>query len=229
MDVGEFFALLRRRWAVVVPMLALTAIAVAGAWAKIPTQYQSQVQLTMLNAPKVTGEPGNDGNPYLAFDTTLGVDVDFLARNITSGASAQQLAALGMTDQYSAALANDALGPFMQLSVTGKNQQQVTQAMQVLVGFTEQHWRALQKAQFAPANSIIGMAEIAPPSAPSPVLKRKIEATAGVLIGGLVLTALVGVVADTMIRNRTPRHWMAGQAGTGLARDEPLKKRSQIP
>src|ERR1700744_6040545 len=58
MDVGELLALLRRRWAVLVPLLALTLVGIGGAWAKIPTQYQSQIQLTMLNAPKITDEPG---------------------------------------------------------------------------------------------------------------------------------------------------------------------------
>jgi hypothetical protein len=205
MDVGELLALLRRRWAVLVPMLAVTVIAIAGAATKIPTQYQSQVQLTMLNAQKVTNEPGNDGNPFLAFDTTLGVDVDFLARNVTSGSSAQQLAALGVTESYSAAIADNALGPFMQLSVTGPDKQHVVQSLHTLITFTEKRWLDLQKASDAPANSIIGMDEIAPPSAPSPVYKRKVEAIAGVAIAGVVLSILVSVVADTMIRRRSRR------------------------
>jgi hypothetical protein len=206
MDVGELLALLRRRWAVLVPMLAVTVIAVAGAFAKIPTQYESQVQLTMLNAQKVTNQPGNDGNPFLAFDSTLGVDVDFLARNVTSGSSAQQLAALGVTETYSAAIADNALGPFMQLSVTGPDEHHVTLSLRTLVNFTEQRWLSLQKASDAPANSIIGMDEIAPPSAPSPVYKRKIEAVAGVAAIGIVLSILIPVVVDTIIRRRKGRY-----------------------
>lgn len=202
MDFGELIRLLRRRWVVVLPMLVLTVLGLAGAWMKIHTQYQSQVELTMLNAQKVTNEPGNDGNPYLAFDTTLGVDVDFLSRNIASSQAAQQLAALGVTEQYSAALANNALGPFMQLSVTGSNRQHVTQSMQVLITFVKQRWVSLQKAASAPADSIIGISEIAPPSSPSPVLKRKIEAVAGVAIVGLLLSVLVAVLTDSVIRRR---------------------------
>jgi hypothetical protein len=206
MNIGELLALLLRRWAVVVPMLALTAIGVAGAWTKIPTQYQSQVQLAMLNAPKVTSEPGNDGNPYLAFDTTLAVDVDFLARNVTSATSAQQLAALGMTDAYTAAIANNALGPFMQLTATGRNRADVSQSIQVLINFTEQRWQDLQKASSAPTDSLIGMTEIAPPSAPTPVRKRKFEAVAGVAIAGLILSVVAGVLADSFRRRRRLRY-----------------------
>jgi uncharacterized protein involved in exopolysaccharide biosynthesis len=236
---SELSALLRRRWVVLVPMLVLTFVGVAGAWAKIHAQYESQVQLTMINAPKVTNEPGNDGNPFLAFDTTLGVDVDFLARNITSGASAQQLASLGVTEQYTAAIATNALGPFMQLTVTGSNKQLVTQAMQVLITFTEQRWKQLQKASSAPTNSIIGMSEIAPPSAPSPVTKRKMEAVAGVAVVGLVLSIIVTVAADGIARRRTmrrrlmeaegiiPRRSIRAQRPWGPARDEePIHQRS---
>lgn len=238
MDVGELLALLRRRWAVVIPLLALTVVGIAGAWAKVHTQYQSQVQLTMLNAPKITDEPGNDGNPYLAFDTTLAVDVDFLARNVTSGASASQLAALGVTEGYTAAIADNALGPFMQLSVTGPNKQHVSQSMLVLIKFTEQRWYSLQKSIGAPAGSIIGMSEIAPPGPPSPVFKRKIEVVAGVAILGLVLTVLIAVVADSIIRRRSiwqgskPRR-LAESAGPVRPerpeRPEPASHRSSSP
>jgi hypothetical protein len=237
MDVGELLALLRRRWAVVVPMLALVIVGIAGAWAKIHTQYQSQAQLTMMNAPRITNEPGNDGNPYLAFDTTLAVDVDFLARNVTSGASANQLAALGVTEGYTAAIADNALGPFMQLSVTGPNKQHVSQSMLVLIKFTEQRWYSLQKASAAPPGSIIGLSEIAPPSPPSPVFKRKIEAVAAVAILGLIATVLVAVVADSILRRRSIRQG-SSQKGSSLRRlleparsekPEPASHRSSTP
>lgn len=205
MEVGELIRLLRRRWKALVPMLVLTVVAVVGAWTMMHSQYQSQVQLAMMNAPKVTSEPGNDGNPFLAFDATLGIDADFLARNITSGSSQQQLAKLGMTDSYTAEIATNALGPFMQVSVTGSSRQQVTQAMNVLIKFTEQRWTQLQRASSAPSDSLIGMSAIAPPSVPAPVQKRKIEAVAGVAIGGLVLSVLLPVLVDSAARRRVAR------------------------
>jgi hypothetical protein len=240
MDFGELFALLRRRWAVLIPMLALTAVGIGGAWFKIHTQYQTQAQLTMINAPKITNMPGNDGNPYLAFDGTLNVDTDFLARNLMSGASAQQLAALGVTEQYNASIALNALGPFMQLNVTGPNRQHVTQSMQVLINFAKRHWHQLQQSSAAPKDSIIGLSEIAPPSTPSPVLKRKIQAVAAVAIAGLILSVLVTVLADSIIRRRTIRlriidadgHIPRGGSRTRLpepARNEPVQQRSPIP
>ena len=228
MDVGELLALLRRRWAIVVPLLALTVVGIGGAWAKVPTQYQSQVQLTMLNAPKITDEPGNDGNPYLAFDTTLAVDVDFLSRNISSGASASQLATLGVTESYSAAIADNALGPFMQLTVTGPDKQHISKSMQVLIKFTEQRWQSLQVSAGSPAGSIIGMSEIAPPSSPTKVLKRKFEAVAGIALVGIVLSVLIAVVLDSILRRRSGRHGGSQRRPLEAAKPEPVPQRSPV-
>jgi uncharacterized protein involved in exopolysaccharide biosynthesis len=213
MDVGEILRLLRRRWAVVVPALVLTVVATVGAYVAIPTKYQSQVQLTMLNAPKITDEAGNYGNPYLAFDTTLSVDVDLLTRNLTSDASAQQLKALGVTESFTAAFANNALGPFMQLTVSGSDKAHIGQSIGVLINFTQQRWQAIQHATGAPTDSIVGMSLIAPPSAPAPVLKQKIEVVSGVVIIGIVLSLLLAVMVDASIRRRRARrpaddsHW----------------------
>jgi polysaccharide biosynthesis protein PslJ len=211
MDIGELVQLLRRRWLVAVPAFVLVVIAVAGAYLALPTKYQSQVQLTMLPPPKISNEAGNYGNPYLAFGDNLSVDVDFLTRNLTSDAAAQQLAKRGMTDAYTAAFANNALGPFMLLTVTGHDKSQIAQSIQVLVSFAEQQWRALQVASYAPTGSIVGLEEIAPPSTPTPARKTKIEVVAGAAIGGIVLTVLLAVIVDTSIRRRD-RRWLAPPA-----------------
>jgi polysaccharide biosynthesis protein PslJ len=202
MDIGELFRLLRSRWAVTVPAFILVIISVAAVYKVLPTQYQSQVQLTMMPPPKMSDEAGNYGNPYLAFGSNLSIDVDFLTRNLTSDAAAQELAKRGMTDAYTAAFANNALGPFMLLTVTGPDKPRIAQSIQVLVSFAQQQWLSLQLASYAPRDSIVGLEEIAPPSTPASARKKKIEVTAGVAIGGMVLAVLLGVIVDTSIRRR---------------------------
>jgi hypothetical protein len=158
----------------------------------------------MLNAPRITNEQGNYGNPYLAFDQALLVDDDFLTRNLSSTAAAQQLQALGVTG-YTATIAQNALGPFMQLTVTGTNRAQILTEMQTLIHFSEHQWLALQRSSAAPPGSIVRLSVIAPPSTPAPVLKRKIEVVAGVFIGGLLLTVLLVAIAESMARRRDVR------------------------
>ena len=202
MDVGEFFRLMRRRWLVTVPALVVTILATAAAAAAVPVQYETQVQMTLLNAPKITAEQGNYGNPYLAFDQALLVDDDLLTRNLSSDAAGAQLAALGVTDQYTATIANNALGPFMLLTVTGTNKQHIMQSMQTLIQFSKRSWLRLQQSSSAPPGSIVGLGLIAPPSPPTPVIKRKIEVVAGVAILGLLATILLAAMVDGMIRRR---------------------------
>jgi uncharacterized protein involved in exopolysaccharide biosynthesis len=219
MDVGELFRLVRRRWAIAVPALLLTLVATVGGYLKLPTSYQSQVQLTMLNAPKITAEPGNFGNPYLSFDTTLSVDVDYLTRYLTSTAAAQLLKARGVTEQYTAAFANNALGPFMVLTVTGPDRVHVLQSIAVLVTFTEQQWRSTQLTSKAPTDSLVGMSVIAPPSNPKPVLKKKIEVVAGIAILGIALSILLAVFVDASVRRR--------RSNSRASQSRPSERRSQ--
>ena len=99
MDFGDIFHVLRKHWVVLSLALALTVAGTVGAAKYGPTKYQSQVQLTMLNGPKVNAAQANYGNPYLSFTQVLSIDVDLLTRNLTAVASMQQLTKLGATDQ----------------------------------------------------------------------------------------------------------------------------------
>jgi uncharacterized protein involved in exopolysaccharide biosynthesis len=222
MDVGEFFRLMLRRWAVAVPALILTVAITVVAYAGVHTQYESQVQMTMLNAPKITAQQGNYGNPYLAFDEALLVDVDFLSRNLSADSAAQKLKALGVTG-YTAAIANNALGPFMQLTITSTNRAQILPEMQTLIHFSERQWVALQRSSAAPPGSIVQLSVIAPPSAPAPVLKRKIEVVAGVFIGGLLLTVLLVAMVESMARRRDARRIRPSARSERTAQAVPMR------
>jgi hypothetical protein len=202
MDVGELVRLLRRRWVVVVPAFILTIIVTGAAYKLLPATYQSQQQMTMLPPPRISSEIGNYGNPFLAFNSNLTVDVDLLIRNVTSDASARELSQRGLTGPYTAAFAPNAEGPFMLLTASGSQPAQVAHSIQVLAAFTEQRWRDMQLAASAPLPSISGIAPIAPPSTPSTVKKKKIELIAGIAIGGIVLTILLGVIVDARVRRR---------------------------
>ena len=184
MDFGDIFHVLRKHWVVLSLALALTVAGTVGAAKYGPTKYQSQVQLTMLNGPKVNAAQANYGNPYLSFTQALSIDVDLLTRNLTAVASMQQLTKLGATDQLTAGFAVNSLGPFMQLTVTGQNQAHVARSMNVLIQFAEQRWLQMQRAEKAPTDSIVALQTIAPPSPPTLVLKPKFELIGAVAIVG---------------------------------------------
>jgi hypothetical protein len=204
MDDG-FVGLVRRRWTLALSAVVLSLVATVGAYVGLPTTYQSQVLLTMTAPSKVSAEAINFGNPLLALGNSsaaLLVDVDFLTRDLSSSNSAAELKALGLTGTYTAAFATNAVGPFMQLTVTGKNKAQVKKSATVLASFAQQLWQAIQKASSVPAGSIIGLSEIAPPSNPAPSLKRKLEEVLGIGIILLTISLMVVAQVDGAIRRR---------------------------
>jgi hypothetical protein len=197
--------LVRRRWVLALSAVVLSLVATVGAYVALPTTYQSQVLLTMTAPSKVTAEAGNFGNPLLALGNSsaaLLVDVDFLTRDLSSSNSAAELKALGLTGTYTAAFAANAMGPFMQLTVAGKNKAQVTKSATVLASFAQQLWRAIQAASSVGAGSTIGLSEIAPPSNPAPSLKRKLEEVLGIGIILLTISLMVVAQVDGAIRRR---------------------------
>ena len=221
MNIGELIRMCRRRWLVLIPALVIVLIATVGAYVETPNKYQSSVQMTMLNSEAVTNSLGDLGNPYLSFSQALSSDVDLLTRLLTSDASAQALAAQGVTESYTAAFANNALGPFMLMTLTGSNRAHVSQAINQLVTFAQQRWYALQRSNYAPANSIVRLVLIAPPSTPSPVRKTKIELVGGVFIGGIVIAFILVAILDNVLENRRRRQML-------LAR-ESRERADQVP
>lgn len=193
MGIGSLFARLGLPW--VVAASAFVLLVTVGAYVALPTPYQSQAELAMT-APTA-------GNPYSTFTQVLAADVDLLSRNLNSQASAQQLQALGVNPKsYTSGIPVNALGPWLELTVTGTDKAQVSRSMQVLITYTEQHWRALQEAASAPTDKIIPLSLIVPPNYPSSTLKRKLEEVVGAAIvaGGLAVLLLAFV--DGVIRRR---------------------------
>jgi hypothetical protein len=202
-DFGAFSYVLRRQWIVLVLALLLTVGATYVMAKDGPDEYQSQVQMTMLNGPKINATVGIDGNPYLGYNQTLSIDVDLLTRNLTSPDALADLKALGVTGSVTAEIAPNATGPFMELAVTGKTQAQVASSMNTLISFSESRWLQLQQQANAPASSIVSLQLIAPPGAPTLALKQKFELTGGVAIIGVVISLLLAAAVDALRRRRS--------------------------
>lgn len=211
MGIGRLVGRLGRLWLVVA--VGFVILLTAGAYVALPTPYQSTVQLAMT-APTT-------GNPYLTFNSALDADVDLLSRSLTSQADAQQLQALGVSSKaFTASIPVNALGPFIELTVTGSNKALVIRSMQTVITYTEQRWRALQVASSAPSDAMINLSLIAPPSAPAASLKRKLEEVVGVAVVGILIALLVGAMVDGAARRRT---------GGMKPMDSPLPERSRSP
>jgi hypothetical protein len=219
MDFGQLFLVLRRHWLVFGLALAITIAATAGIEVKGPTAYQSSVQMTMLNGPKINALPGTFGNPYLSFNTTLQIDVDLLTRNLTAPASVNQLKSLGVNEQLTATLAANALGPFMQLTVLGPDRAHVAVSMNTYIRFAERRWLQLQHLAKAPKGSIVALQVIAPPGPPTLAIKKKFELTGGVAILGLIFSLVIPAIVESRQRRRAARRGASGRRARPVADD----------
>ncbi|MFC1419618.1 chain length determinant protein [Streptacidiphilus cavernicola] len=186
MDLAEIARVMRRRWYVLLPGLLVTAVLVVGVFLVVPTKYQSQSTVELLNSQKATVD--FDGNPFLSTQTSLTGMADSLARNVNSDAAIADLKSQGLTGTYVAMIADNAQGPLMWLTVTGTDQAAVLKSDQLLTAYTAQRLQQFQAQQSVAADAMIRMTTIVPPQNPVAQLKTKIEY--------LIMAGLLGVVVS---------------------------------
>ncbi|MER5636113.1 chain length determinant protein [Kitasatospora sp. NPDC002227] len=220
----ELLRVIRKRWYVTLPIVLITIGLSAVANAVLPTTYQSECSISLLNAPSVSAQAPNNGNPFLSFSQALTVAADFLGRRLTSDQSAEALKKQGLTGTYSVKLADNAMGPFLTLTVTGNNPAEVKKSIDLLNKFTADQLKQMQAEQQAPAGSQIGATVIIPPQPPLAQTKSKLQYVAMIGIAGLAVAFLAAFVTENIFGRRRAR---AGRRrGKAAPEEEPLAQPS---
>lgn len=211
MDFGEVFRILQRHWRVSLPILLLTVLATAGMYLAWPTKYQSTAQITLVGPESLATAQGNGNNPYLVVGN-LEPMANILATNLSTEQAAQRLNALGVTGSFTAVVPPFAAGPFIALSLEGKDSAAISRDMPVVIGFTKQQLRAMQEngSVQTPSSGIVGASVIAQPSTPAPVLKTKIELVAGVFVLGMLALFLLSFGAEARAGRRRRKNRLYG-------------------
>ncbi|MHA6765014.1 Wzz/FepE/Etk N-terminal domain-containing protein [Streptacidiphilus sp. PAMC 29251] len=186
MDLAEIFRVMRRRWYVLLPGLLVTAALVVAVLVVVPTKYQSQSTVELLNSQKAT--EAFNGNPFLSTQTSLTGMADNLARNLNSDAAIADLKAQGFTGTYVAMIADNAQGPLLWLTATGTDQAGVLHSDTLLTAYAAQRLQQFQAQQSVSPNAMIQMTTIVPPQNPVAQVKTKIEY--------LIMAGLLGIVAS---------------------------------
>ncbi len=203
MDLAEIWRVMRRRWYVLLPGLLITAALVAGVHLVVPVTYRSQSTVTLLNSQKAT--VAYDGNPFLSTQTSLTGMADGLARNLNSDASLADLKKLGVTGTPEAKIADNALGPFMWLTVTGSDPDRVLESDRKLTTYAEKRLAEFQAKQNVAPDAMIRMATIVPPQKPVAETKTRLQylVMAGIL--GLVLSMVAAFYVEARKRSHKPK------------------------
>jgi hypothetical protein len=208
MDFGEIMRVIRKRWYVALPGAILTVALTLVAYLAVPMKYESLSTLALINSPRSVTAPGN-GNPFLTFESSLTATADFLARSLTADETVDELKGMGVTEEYTAALADNAQGPFITLTVTGTDKVHVLESTKVLTEYAKRKLRTMQEQSGAPENSMIQAATIIPPQPPEPVLKKKVEVVAGAAGGAIAVSFLAVVLVESIARTRQRGQRMA--------------------
>jgi hypothetical protein len=214
MDLVELFRTLRRRWILTLPLLALTFVMVAEANAKIPGPFQAESMVVLL--PSVQSSAVNGNNPYLSFQGSLNIAGDIVAREVMDPRTVANLAASGYPSSYQ--IADDATtsGPVLDITVTGKNKEQVESTLQAVTSTVQNRLTSLQQA-IKTKNRITSMVISMAPTAKLEVSK-KARVLVLVLGLGLVLTVCIPLLVDAEItRFRRRRNMVRRPIRGGLA------------
>jgi predicted amino acid-binding ACT domain protein len=130
MNLGELLHIWRRRY-ILTAVLFLAALAgTATALTGLPRTYQSDSSVVLLasrSAAKLNG-----GNPYMSFSPSLTLTGDVLSRELMAPVTVSKLAARGIADPYTVALApyNTATtGSVLLVTVTGNDKTAVQRAL----------------------------------------------------------------------------------------------------
>ncbi|MFD7256154.1 Wzz/FepE/Etk N-terminal domain-containing protein [Streptomyces sp. NPDC059874] len=202
MDLAEIWRVMRRRWYVLIPGLVITAALAAAVHFFVPVQYQSQSTVTLLNSKKAT--EAFDGNPFLSTQTSLTGMADGLARNLNSDGAVADLKALGLTGTHEAKIADNALGPFMWLTVTGTDRAAVLKSDEILTAYAQKRLDEFQTQQSVRPEAMIRMATIVPPQEPEAQTKSRIQFLAMAAALGFVLSLVATFFVEARKRRRGP-------------------------
>ncbi|GAA4974451.1 hypothetical protein [Actinoplanes utahensis] len=210
MDLGEILSILRSRWYIVVPMLAL-AVGLGGAtWSMVPTTYSTYTMVSLLSAPAATtaATQGQD-NPFLNFNGSLVATADFLGRRLQSTDTVLALKDRGITEEYTVALAENAQGPFLTLTLTGDDRAHLLDSAAKLAEYADSTLLDIQVENGVNERDRIKLTQVIPPQKPETLTKEKLQPV--IVVGGGVaaLGLIIAFVVESVSRARKRRKALA--------------------
>lgn len=208
MDLGTMLRVMIKRWYVSVPALLMAIALPVVAWFAVPAKYSSTSTISLLNSSAAANAGGKGtGNPFTSFDNSLTGAADYLARTLNSDQSMADMAKAGVTDLASAELAPNASGPFIILTITGKDPQKILTEMDAFDKYADQKMLQIQTQYVAtplPSNVLVRTIVMVPPQKPITSMKSRLEDVAGAGVGGMVVlfVAVFGTEALAIRRGK---------------------------
>ncbi|WP_146246270.1 hypothetical protein [Actinoplanes xinjiangensis] len=187
-------------------MLVL-ALGLGGAtYAVVPTTYSTYTMVSLLSAPAATqtATQGQD-NPFLNFNGSLVATADFLGRRLQSTDTVLQLKSAGLTEEYEVALAENAQGPFLTLTLTGDDRAHLLASATQLAEYAEKTLRDIQLENGVAERDRIKLTQVIPPQKPKAETKEKLQPVIVVGGGTAALAFILVFIVESISRARRRR------------------------
>ncbi|GAA4604238.1 capsular polysaccharide biosynthesis protein [Actinoplanes octamycinicus] len=206
MDLGEILRILRNRWYIVVPMLVLAVGLGIGTYIMVPTTYTTYTMVSLLAAPttsKATAVNTGQDNPFLNFNGSLVATADFLGRRLASTDTVLELKATGITEKYEVALAENAQGPFLTITLTGgEDREHLLASANQLAAFADKTLSEIQKQNNVAEKDRITLTQVIPPQKPEAETKEKLKLVIVAGGGAAALAFVLTFVVESISRAR---------------------------
>ncbi|MGW7452128.1 O-antigen ligase family protein [Streptomyces sp. NPDC054787] len=222
MSIGEIFAVLRRRWYVMVPLTLISLLAGAHLYRSVPVAYQSQSSMALLDSTAVAELAPAFGNPLSNAGGSLVVTADVLIRTLSGTDAARDLHGIGVSDPYTVGFAANTSGPMLTLTVTGTDRAKVLDETNKLTAFAGEQLTALQAAAEVEPAYFVQSAPVVLPQTPVPQLKSRYQQVLGVVILGTTAAFVLSFLTETLLAVRSRRR--AAATATGSRRVRPHRR-----
>jgi len=210
MDVVGIAGLLHRQRRIVVPAVVLALVSLVAAYKLTPPQYKSSGALVLLSPPAESGTPttvpvanAKTYNPYLTFNTDLGVVVALLQRKLTSAPVSRSLHAAGLGGSY-VVQPNIAVysGPILDVNATDRTPARAARDLDLVMRSLETQLVSQQEEMGVPPQGRITATVVSPPSAGTRVLSSALRRLIAVAALDTLLVLFLAVGAEALTRRR---------------------------
>ncbi|MFC6079690.1 YveK family protein [Sphaerisporangium aureirubrum] len=200
MDLLDSLRALLKRWPVTVALLVATIAATFGAMTAIPWQYESKATVVFLSSRKGAQPVG--GNPWLAFDGSLTITAEVIARGMSDERTLQKLKDQGNTAEFTVGLAQDSRGPLLDITATAPDPKVAQATMEALATLSAQRLNEMQQKSSILPDATIRAELVTSTDKAELTPEKKIRMLLIIFAGGCLLTLGIPLFLESQAQKR---------------------------
>jgi hypothetical protein len=196
--------LLRRRWITAVIGVLTTAATLGLVLHAVQPTYQASSQVMLLLPPEPPEPDQPPVNPYLNLSAGMGTTAALLAGMVTTKDVTRQLGELGLDAEYTVVLVAGA-GPVLEITSTGSSPRVALGTRDAVMDLVDADLARIQAEADVPPSTIMTTTRPTVSTEAEPLHGRVLQAGVATAVGGMVLTMLLCLAGDRLVRLRARR------------------------